>query len=332
MLRSILYIAKLLYRLRKRYLLQIIGTVPRFSGGFENVYTISPRGWAKIAYLQRKGERLVAATKANSPQFSVLDANYLLTGRGLPAELPTYSCARSIFIGHEDVQCLGKMSTLLLPLGFVPVEPMAGLFSKVIFDDTYWKTFLHVAQLSKLGLIPSDISLPWYTYTARDLGCSEEQTLIASLIRGGLETKAKLAKIQGLTEKLDKILFRHECAWKYHIELVAVEKKRLLRDNNDVLLSFSDFLGTLGNWRAVSDLSADTFPGVSDRALTRERFQIRSLSKVNSHLLQGIFDLRILVMKWIICNLESESLIDREKQLRILKHEVDQLCDAWEAR
>jgi hypothetical protein len=47
-----LYTSKVLWRLRKAYLLRLVLSTPRFWGGYENLYQVSVKGWKRIIYIQ----------------------------------------------------------------------------------------------------------------------------------------------------------------------------------------------------------------------------------------------------------------------------------------
>lgn len=68
---------------RPYYLLSVITRASRTRGGFENIYTISPRGWGKIAYFNRKmipSQDTFAGSKPPTLFSQFLSSEHLLSG------------------------------------------------------------------------------------------------------------------------------------------------------------------------------------------------------------------------------------------------------------
>ena len=88
--------AKMLSRMSKRpyYLLSAV-RVSRPYGGYENSYTISPRGWSKIIYLQGQSASVQKPAGGNLLN-EMSESQYLFNGKGTGDELFTNLCFRTI--------------------------------------------------------------------------------------------------------------------------------------------------------------------------------------------------------------------------------------------
>lgn len=210
-----LYTAKMLHRLRKRYLLSVERT-SRSCGGYENTYSITPKGRRKIEYIRRlrgqsgspanqlpRGPNEASPTESPGDQW--LRLLHLLMGHGRIGELVGVNFLKAV-LGSESMGIFepgtDKLGSLLKG-----VDPRLLIldFGISIFPDLFptdsERLMVRGMALQHLELIPKDICLPVYADISRSLGSTDTETLIALLLRGGMRPKRE---IKDLREQLDE--------------------------------------------------------------------------------------------------------------------------------
>jgi hypothetical protein len=186
--------AKRLSRMSKKpyYLLSAV-RVSRAYGGYENSYTISPRGWSKISYLQgcptpapkpleEGGSILLGASSAQGEEN--LCYPYLVLGKGTIEEYTQYSIPPEVMGGCAPVTTrqadVGRIITGL-DWRFLGAETVRKIIKGSLFRN--WELAFHVNGFEKLGLTPSDTFAPLYANAARYLGATNEEIIISLLAR-----------------------------------------------------------------------------------------------------------------------------------------------------
>lgn len=193
-----LYAAKMLHRLRKRYLLRVVGRTPRICGGYENHYSIAPKGWSKIDYLRRP------SVQTGSFGSRLLRTRYLFTGHGSAGELLGMRFFKKVWDQLEFVEPVtDRLGSLLVGLDprFLSLDLGMSILPELFPTDTE-RTMLRAAGLQHLGLVPKDICPPVYGHIAKSLGSRDFETLVTLLLRGEIELQRKNNDLQ---EKLNGV-------------------------------------------------------------------------------------------------------------------------------
>jgi len=196
-----LYTAKKLsYMSGKSCNLLSVRKVARVYGGLENEYTISPHGWSKINYLQR---RKSAPAKEPSRRGSFATASYLLAGYGNESD---------VFKGPLLKHLFGEMSSPFDEIGLLlsDLNPQILVGEGIFANDEHLITLLRCTQLQNLGLIPQDIDLTTFIPVAFGMGAPSSSIIISLLVRGGIKQRNELniTKISSAIESKTVLLQR----------------------------------------------------------------------------------------------------------------------------
>jgi len=194
-----LNVCKVLSRMSKRpYYLLLAIRRSRLLSGYENSYTISPKGWSKINYMRTK------AAPVQEAESNILNTTmayeYLLNGKGTVAEFSKNLSLRSTV-------------KLFSPSLYLPkIEGDFGLFPRgtsnprVKSDPSEpCRTFLRASHFRELGIIPAEIDLPLFINTAYQNGSSQTEILLSLLLRGGIGLRDAYNSVKALLKSnLDK--------------------------------------------------------------------------------------------------------------------------------
>ena len=207
------YVSKLLSRLSGKPYYELLATpVSRVSGGFENVYTISVKGWGKICYLvgqsavvqesipeqgaQTEGSFLLGASRAQIEKDFRLP--YLLSGKGEAEEYALFGIPPDGIGMNTPIERFrpANVSGIMTGLNsaYLVVEGCCRLLRRCGFREH--ELAFHTAGLWTLGLAPSDICAPLYGNAARYLGATKEEIYIALLTRRCIELSRRVSRLQ----------------------------------------------------------------------------------------------------------------------------------------
>lgn len=183
--------AKMLSRMSKRpyYLLSAV-RVSRPYGGYENSYTISPRGWSKIIYLQGQSAPVQKPAGGNLLN-EMSESQYLFNGKGTGDELFTNLCFRTISGKLPPIpSCLDDAGRLLTCFDWwlFPHESMLSMLVKSPTNELF-RTMSRVGYLQSIRLVPADINVPLFVLNAYHNGSSQSTILLHLLFRGGIELR-----------------------------------------------------------------------------------------------------------------------------------------------
>jgi len=200
------YVSKELSRMAARpyNYLSIVRTNPRRRGGFENVYTISPRGWSKIDYY--RAHTPVPAKQTEVTYWdSMSNAVLLLYGTGHVFEVMTSYLSKKLGQGWKMPALfddLGQMLVLIDPDRGPDEAVLAAIGRSSPMLETIG-TVDRALYLQKIGLIPESVEIPAYVAYNKAKGIPESTIMNALLIRGGIELRAKLAEQKTKSESLE---------------------------------------------------------------------------------------------------------------------------------
>ncbi len=301
-----LYTAKILSRLKDRYLLTAT-RIPRIMGGFENSYVISPRGWQKIRYLRNTAFSEFNTFAGNVVQESrrphedsgvgvtfdwmrpdwirgftqdiidgVVRPRYLLGGFGTEAEAKAVVAAKSLryrLLPEKTYSDPLQLQLLILDERFLDYE-LNSLFFAMVFPPLRHVTTVisRASMLKSLGIVPAEINIPIFAYNAKEFGYSDPEILTVLLIRGGLALKQELETCKAESGK---------------------ERTRLISDTISLQLSLlKQFKILLQNYKPTEAIDS-----------------VETTETKMASLYGTIFDLFKWVCEWTLYNMEEKMRI-----------------------
>jgi len=196
---NFLYVCKLLSRLsRKPYYVLSRVRVSRSGGGFENVYSISVKGWGKIGYLlgqpasvqeqpmpvltpQMEGSVLLGASRAEVERD--YRPGYLLLGKGTVEEYTLLGIPHTVMVEGSPIVMSRPTNVNVIAVGLNECcQVLSG--GRRELELGY-----QVGSLQMLGLTPTGTCAPFYANAARYLGATSEEIIISLLARRCVELR-----------------------------------------------------------------------------------------------------------------------------------------------
>jgi len=216
-----LYVCKTLSKMSKRpYYVLSATRVSRVSGGFENVYTISVKGWGKICHFAGQSQRVQEPMPVQPQQMEgscLLGASrvqverdyrlpYLLIGKGTAEEYALLGIPPNGTATDTPIERIrpANISGIMTGLNFAYlfVEGCCGALRSVGHRED--ELAIHMAGLQALGLTPSHIRAPLYANAARYLGATKEEIYITLLAQRCIELQKPVPQPQDEPSELRK--------------------------------------------------------------------------------------------------------------------------------
>lgn len=192
-----LYLAKVLFRMRRSNVLRVVAKEPRMWGGYENLYQISTHGFRKIRYLLAK-EGLsgnLPTTPKQRPDLIIQGcaSHYLLNGEGTVNELFGQAFFKIATRGVPITPATDEVGMLLSSLDptFIPLETVGkAIIKQFPCDQSYAMTVMRATRLQELGHVPKNINLPLFVGNAMLRG-STDSVILLGLLLGSIKLKTE---------------------------------------------------------------------------------------------------------------------------------------------
>ena len=248
------YLSKVLYRLRKNYLVQVVAKTPRPGGGYRCVYQVSSKGWKRIRHVQN-GQKPTRSLIQQTAGIS-----YLLNGQGNMEDFHLTTLLKQPAIVNGLPSSMDEIGHLLYSLDhrFFTVElgRQIVLNSRLDGEIKSWLTTTMRAQgLQTLGYLPKDLPLTTFIPNAVSRGTSESTILLGLALRRTSEQQKQIEEFKQKENQLNRAKettephLEREIADLRHAhlyaELKSAKESNLVIDNNRFLLDLSDTLDIL---------------------------------------------------------------------------------------